>query len=125
MKTLIFALLALVALAGLFVALKPQPEAAGPNIVAMPVTKFYELTVRDKKIVYGDPMLKVTQGDVVTLRITSDKTDELHLHGYDLSLHLKADVPGELKFTANRSGRFDYELHHSHVDLGALEVTPR
>ena len=73
----------------------------------------------------GPDVIQVSVGDTVTLRLLSDHADELHIHGYDLHAHLKAGVPSVLTFKAERSGRFTMELHHSNVDLGALEVEPR
>ncbi len=131
MKNLLLSLGALALLAALFVWLRPASDATpapappGAPVVVIPSAKTFDLVIRDKNLVTGEPVLKVTQGDNVVLRITSDRTDELHLHGYDLSLPLRAHQPAELKFKATLSGRFDFELHHAHVDLGALEVTPR
>jgi hypothetical protein len=88
-------------------------------------SKTIELVVRGGRLLSGPDVTRLVQGDKVTLRITSDAADELHVHGYDLHLHLVADKPASLSFTANRSGRFGYELHHAHTDLGALEVYTR
>jgi hypothetical protein len=85
----------------------------------------FEISIRDGKAVSGSPLLQVREGDEITLKIVSDRGDELHLHGYDLHADL---VPGEtstLAFTATRTGRFGMEMHRSHTELGALEVYPR
>lgn len=71
------------------------------------------------------PVLRVQEGDLVELRITSPGDDELHLHGYDLSMPLRAGEPGTLRFRAAHAGRFDLELHHAHAELAVLEVSPR
>ena len=120
------------ALAGLFVWLKPPPSAPAPPVTAPaaakpaePVTQTIELAVQDGRLVSGPELIQAMQGQPIRLRITSNKADELHLHGYDLSLKLKPGVPAELNFTANLSGRFEYELHHAHAALGVLEVQPR
>jgi len=101
----------------------PAPAAAAPSLPLQP--KVFEIVVRDGKVVSGPDTIKVTVGDEVELRITSDRADELHLHGYDQSLKLQPGVPAELRFLATRTGRFEYELHKAHVDLGALEVHPK
>jgi len=84
-----------------------------------------ELTVHHGRLVAGPAVIKLKQGDQVTLRVTSDTNDDLHVHGYDLHLNLIAGQPAQLSFTADHSGRFEYELHHAHTDLGAFEVYPR
>ena len=144
MKNALVALLGLALLVGLFFWMKPQPPvtaatptatanteapaAAEPAAVAAPAappTQLVELVVKDKRLVSGPAVISVVQGTTVTLRITTDHHDELHLHGYDLTLKLPTAEPAELSFLADRSGRFEYELHHSHLTLGALEVQPQ
>lgn len=71
------------------------------------------------------PVLQAQVGDAIELQITSPQDDELHLHGYDLSLALRAGVPGTLRFEAAHAGRFDLELHHANVELAVLEISPR
>ena len=94
----------------------PLPAEGGTTV---------EITVHHGRLVAGPAVIKLKQGDQVTLRVTSDSNDELHVHGYDLHLNLIAGQPAQLSFTADHSGRFEYELHHAHTDLGAFEVYPR
>ncbi|HEY0800591.1 MAG TPA: hypothetical protein VGD54_07085 [Steroidobacteraceae bacterium] len=94
----------------------PLPAEGGTTV---------ELKVHHGRLVAGPAVIKIKQGDQVTLRVTSDSNDELHVHGYDLHLNLIAGQPAQLSFTADHSGRFEYELHHAHSDLGAFEVYPR
>lgn len=138
MKNLILIAAGLAILAGLFMFMKPKPATA-PVAAALqsapaasmqppaekPAARIFELEVSQQKLVRGPEVIQVQQGETVTLRITSDHHDELHLHGYDLTLDLPAGQAAELRFVADRSGRFEYELHHAHLDLGALEVLPR
>jgi hypothetical protein len=84
----------------------------------------FEIDVRGGRVVSGFAPMQVHEGDEITLKIISDRSDEIHLHGYDLHARI---VPGEtamLAFTATRTGRFGLEMHHSHVELGTLEVYP-
>jgi FtsP/CotA-like multicopper oxidase with cupredoxin domain len=111
----------------------PQPPAAQPP-VPQPATapaapsagpREVTLVVKAGKLVSGDPVIQVRQGDEVTLHITSDKADELHMHGYDRHAHIAAGGTATLKIRAERTGRFPFELHQSHLELGTLEVYPR
>jgi hypothetical protein len=128
---LAFALLSAAVLAALYVWLRPQPDATprarapadAANAAPKPSGEF-ELTVAGGKLVSGPAVIRVAQGTRVTIRIRSDRADELHLHGYDLHARIDADEPAELEFEADKSGRFEYELHRSHLELGALEVRP-
>jgi hypothetical protein len=114
-------------LAALYVHLRAQPPATTPadssNARATTRSEF-ELTVAGGELVAGPAVIQVVQGTEVTLRIHSDRADELHLHGYDLHARIDAGGTAELSFTASRSGRFAYELHGSHRELGAVEVSP-
>jgi hypothetical protein len=108
----------------------PVAATAGASAApAQPVpadnARLVELKVQQGRLVLGPEVIKLTEGDKLTLRVTSDTDDEMHLHGYNLHLDLTAGQAGELTLTANRSGRFEYELHHAHRTLGALEVYPR
>jgi len=93
--------------------------------VNVPTPRIFELVIAGGKLQSGPGLIQLQQGEVVTLKVTSDRNDELHLHGYDLHAHLQAHTPATLSFKADRSGRFDYELHQAQVALGVLEVQPR
>jgi hypothetical protein len=105
------------------------PAATTPPVPATPATAdngtVVELKVQQGRLVSGPEITKLTEGDKLTLRVTSDTDDEMHLHGYNLHLNLTAGKTGELSLTASRSGRFEYELHHAHTALGVIEVYPR
>jgi len=136
MKNAAVIVVGLLLLAALFWWMKPAPPppvvapvvdaaAAPAALPPAPAAKVFELVVSNKQLVSGPAVISVPQGTLVTLRITVDHHDELHLHGYDLTLKLPSATPVELSFVADKSGRFEYELHHAHLDLGALEVQPQ
>lgn len=85
----------------------------------------FEFNVQNGKIVSGSAVLPAHEGDEITLKIISDRSDEVHLHGYDLRAHI---VPGEtatIAFTASLTGRFGLEMHKAHIELSTLEVYPQ
>ncbi|MFZ1904160.1 MAG: cupredoxin domain-containing protein [Steroidobacteraceae bacterium] len=84
-----------------------------------------DIVVHQGKRVSGPAVIKVQQGDEVTLHITSDTADEFHLHGYNLLVHLAPNRTATLHFAAKLAGRFTFELHKADVELGAVEVYPR
>jgi Cupredoxin-like domain len=69
--------------------------------------------------------VSVTEGDAVSLQITSDHPVEFHVHGYDLGQDVEPGEPGELSFEATMTGRFAIEDHDTEAELGALLVQPR
>lgn len=138
----LFLLAAVVLLGGLFWWLKPAPEAAAPAalmpavasapasapVPAAPAVAAFEFRLEKGHRVSGPELIQVVQGTALSLRLTADRAEELHVHGYDLHLHLKPGEPGTLDFVAEHSGRFDIELHGqggAHGGLVVLEVTPR
>ena len=122
---IVFAALAVVVAAGLWLVFRPQAPAPAVAGAEAPAVKAFDFVVRDGKRISGPAALQVRQGEQVTLRIESNANDELHLHGYELKLRIKAGEPATLEFAASRSGRFGIELHKRHTELGALEVYPQ
>lgn len=135
----LFLVLGILVLAVLFFLLKPGastapspaattaslPAPVSPATHAPAGTYSYEMVVEHGAKRSGPETMRVFEGDEVNLKILSDRADELHLHGYDLRATIKAGVPAVLKLKADHTGRFTMELHHSNVELGALEVQPR
>jgi hypothetical protein len=126
LSVFIYILIALVVLVGIFFFVQPSraPSLDQPTKVTS-TPKTFELVVKGKKLTSGPQVLQVNEGDEVVIKIVSDEAEELHLHGYDKSLDLDANVPEQLSFTANLTGRFPYELEHSKIEIGALEVLPK
>ena len=64
----------------------------------------------------------VAAGEHVTLVITSDVADEVHVHGYDLESELSPGQPTEIAFDAAIPGVFEVELHEAGTQLLSLQV---
>jgi hypothetical protein len=118
------AFVAVVALAvwALWVFFRPQAPASAKPAATETV---FELVLAQGRLVSGPAVLRVHQGDKLTVRVSSDTADELHLHGYDLHARVSPEAAAVLQFTADRTGRFGLELHKAHRELGALEVYPQ
>lgn len=94
--------------------------------------KTVDVAIKDGKVV-GAKSARVTQGDTVVLRWTSDQLIELHLHGYDVEAKVAPGKPAEMKIDARATGRFPVEVHthdkdkgsHGHAALFHLEVYPK
>lgn len=108
----------------LFVLFKPAADVAATQ-EPMQGPQAIVYAVRDGVRVAGPRVATVLQGTKVQVRVSADKDDELHVHGYDLEASLSADEPATLAFTADRAGRFAIELHKADIELGMLQVTPR
>ena len=64
----------------------------------------------------------VAAGEHVTLVLTSDVADEVHVHGYDLEADLSPGQPTEIAFDATIPGVFEVELHEAGTQLLSLQV---
>ncbi|MFD8979304.1 hypothetical protein [Streptomyces sp. NPDC059564] len=80
------------------------------------------LTVRDGKVVPATSRTEVKRGERIALRVTSDRADTLHVHGYDKELALPAGQEATLVLTADRTGLFEVETHASGLVLTQLLV---
>jgi hypothetical protein len=81
-----------------------------------------EIEVVGGQVVDQPGRVPVTLGATVTLVITSDTPDEVHVHGYDLTAELVPGQPTELPFDATIPGVFEVELHETGTVLLTLQV---
>ena len=116
-RSLILVLGVALILAGLFVLLRPNSPAEGPQ------TREFDLRISDE--VMEPSNVTVTEGDRVVLRISTDSPLEVHVHGYDIEQELEPDEPARLSFEADLTGRFEIEDHETEEELGTLVVEPR
>lgn len=86
-----------------------------------------ELAIRKGELPQGQRVVRVRQGDDITLRWTTDTPLAVHLHGYDIEMTLAPGPPTSTRFTARAAGRFPIEVHGGGKErtLGHLEVHPR
>ncbi len=122
-RTLVVALLVLLTLGGLFLALRPEPAGSNDPATDEPKKRALALSIEDGAMEPSE--VEVREGDRVTLRLTSDKPVELHLHGYDLEEEVSPGAAATLSFEADLPGRFEIEDHESEDTLGVLLVQPR
>ena len=79
-----------------------------------------EVTV-DGDEVSGDTEATVATGTDVTIEVTSDADDRIHVHGYDLYGEI-SDGSGTVEFTADIPGVFEVELEEAGTILVELTV---
>jgi hypothetical protein len=88
-----------------------------------------ELAIRDGVLPREQRVIRVQQGDAVTLRWTTDRALTLHLHGYDIEQRVVPGTTATMSFSARATGRFAIEIHASEgrreTTAGYLEVHPR
>lgn len=112
-------------LAGAFAVLAAALAGCGgsnPSRAVAEVT--VPIVVKNGKAVGGVKRVTVSQNAPVTLVVTSDVADEVHVHGYDKSVDVKPGKPARLSFDASIAGRFEVELESRALQIAELEVRP-
>ena len=71
--------------------------------------------------VSGDTQATVATGTDVTIEVTSDADDRIHVHGYDLYGDVSGGS-GTVEFTADIPGVFEVELEETGTRLVELTV---
>ncbi len=68
--------------------------------------------------------LTVAHNDTVTINVRSDRSGEVHLHGYDIHFETKPGEVASQTFHADKTGDFELEWESSSTHLGDLVVNP-
>jgi plastocyanin len=86
-----------------------QTTSSGTSTTPAPDS--FKVQIKDEKPVGGAQNFKVKKGDNVTIVVSSDAHDVIHLHGYDIEKDVEAGKPATFKFTADIEGIFEIESH--------------
>ncbi|WP_336210458.1 hypothetical protein [Nonomuraea sp. LPB2021202275-12-8] len=81
-----------------------------------------EITVAAGRVSPPSGWLEIDRGQSVSITVTSDVADELHVHGYDRRAELRPGEPVTVRFVADLSGVFEVETHESGLVLTQLAV---
>jgi plastocyanin len=92
-----------------------QPETAEASVA---------VEVKDGQPVGGPKELTVAKGDTVTIEVSVDAPQEIHVHGYELEAEATPETPAVIEFTADLEGVFDVESHTSEALLAKVVVEP-
>jgi hypothetical protein len=105
----------------------PVPSDAGSSSAAPapagPATRTISITVRGGTASGETGRVMVPLGTPVTMSVTSDVADEIHVHGYDRKAEIPAAGTASVSFTATVPGVFEVELEQSKLQLLQLQVS--
>ena len=96
-------------------------SSAAPSAPAV-AGRHIEVTVTGGQVTGDTGRVPLPAGEHVTLVVTSDAPDELHVHGYDLGADLAPGTPATVEFDATIPGVFEVELHDAGTLLLSLQV---
>jgi hypothetical protein len=100
-----------------------QTTSAGPSAAPQAGTaQVIALTVTGNEVSGATGRVPVTLGSTVQLQVTADVTEEVHVHGYDLTADTVPGQPVTIEFTADVPGVFEVELEQSKLPLTRLQV---
>ncbi|OZE21920.1 hypothetical protein CH262_20130 [Rhodococcus sp. 05-2255-1e] len=110
-----------------------SPTAAEPvpstdptaSVSAQPDTLRMNLSINGGTVEPTNQRLDISVGQLISMSITSDITDELHVHS--VPEHTFEIEPGKdqvFTFTVDVPGQVDIELHHSDRTVATLVVRP-
>jgi heme/copper-type cytochrome/quinol oxidase subunit 2 len=104
----------------------PPPTATTPAPPPPPPAPTFErVRVRGGQAVGGIKKITVKKGDRARFEVTStDTSDEVHLHGYDITRDVAPGSAARFSFEANAEGIFEVELHGTHTQIAELTVEP-
>jgi hypothetical protein len=97
-----------------------SPTSSGSEA---PERTVIEVTYRDGAV-QGPTSFTVTQGERVRVVVHADVSDEVHIHGYDLSADVTPQEAARIDFVANAAGEYEVELEGAGEPLFELEIVP-
>ena len=101
-----------------------EPTVPPPRPPAPPPPAQVRITVREGRPVGGIRRVTVGQGRRVVLIVTSDVSDHVHLHGYNVFRDVAPGRPARLAFRATIVGTVEVELEDRHVPIARITTQP-
>lgn len=83
------------------------------------------VTVRGGRAVGGVERLEYEKDEPVRFVVRSDVSDEVHVHGYDISKDVAAGGSARFDFRATLEGVFEIELESRGEQIAELVVSPQ
>ena len=95
----------------------PSSSAPGPAGV-----RTLRVTVTGTKVTPAPSTVSIAVGQQLTLVVTADHDDELHIHGFDVEEKLEAGAPTSVTLTGRQPGVYEVETHHPELRLLKIAV---
>jgi hypothetical protein len=84
-----------------------------------------EITIAHGQVTPANATLQATVRQPITLHVTSDATDELHVHSVpDHKFEVAATANQTFQFSVDVPGSVDVELHHLDRTVATIHVHP-
>lgn len=99
-----------------------SPSSAASAVPTEPAPKAVEVTLADGKAEPNGQRVELVRGQHLVLTITSDRDDEVHVHGFDLEIPVRSGASVTRDILMDRVGRFEVESHEPVLTLLVLTV---
>lgn len=84
-----------------------------------------DVTIANGQVTPANAALQAHVGQTITVHVTSDTADELHVHSTpDREFVVSATPNQTFTFTIDNPGKIDIELHHLDKTVATVDVTP-
>jgi plastocyanin len=80
------------------------------------------VTVTGNKVSPPPATVDLAVGEKLTLTVTSDHADQLHIHGFEIEKDLVAGEPLSVTVTGDQPGVYEVETHHPELRLLKIAV---
>jgi len=95
---------------------QPQSAGAGPTI---------DVTIAKGQVTPTNAALQARVHQQITVKVTSDSADELHVHSTpDHKFQVAAAPDQTFQFSADVPGNVEVELHHLDRTIATIQVQP-
>lgn len=102
-----------------------SPAPGGTSTSAQAAGLTIEVTIANGQVKPTNATLQAKVGEQITLRVTSDVTDELHVHSVpDHKFEIAAAPNQTFQFSVDVPGNVDAELHHLKRTIATIQVRP-
>jgi hypothetical protein len=82
------------------------------------------IVIKDGEPVGGIEELSFNEGDEIRFEVESDADWEIHLHGYDIPMDVKAGGSVEFDVPATFEGVFEVEIEETATPIAEITVNP-
>ena len=87
-----------------------------------PTQRTIAVTVRGNRVTPAPRTVELKVGETITLEVTSDHADQLHVHGFDIEKELPAGTPVRVELTGESPGVYEVETHEPSLRLLKIAV---
>lgn len=104
----------------LLVAVLALTGACSSTTASGPVT--IDVTIANGKVTPPATTYNVSVGATVTITVTSDAAETVHVHGYEIEKDIVAGTKTVITFVADKTGRYEVETHVIEATIATLNV---